>query len=238
MPPEEAVDIAKLTLRFACVGTAPCCPHTSPSVLGNDHSVGDSRRLCNKMGWRQFESDHSWMTGSLQLVIRSAKSDLWMKYCICVFVLSFILPFCYFCLAAFPFLTFILSSFHIFIYPVLVSLFIPFSLLYFYSFSLDSFCPSFFSPLYCLYIFALPVERLFCFFHTSPHAGFLSVYQTSCFILSNLLTLSFHVWFRFGLFLAFFIYFLVVSFHLFRLQVTVVAFSTLSRITSFTEFRV
>jgi len=163
-----------------------------------------------------------------------------MKYCICMFVLPFYfarLSFLSCCLPLSSFHSFILPSFHIFIYSVLVSLFIPFSLFYFHPFIPDSFCPSFFRPLCCLYIFALPVERLFCFFYTSPHACRISVYLASCFFLSNLLILSFHVWFRFGLLLDFFIYFLVFSFPLFRLKVTVMAFSTLARIT-FTLFRV
>lgn len=161
-----------------------------------------------------------------------------MKCWISTFVLSFILSLCHFYLAASPFIPFILSSFHPFIFPVLVSLFIPFSLPYFHSFILDSFCPSFFSPLCYLYIFALPVVRLFCFFYTSPHACFLSVYLASCFFLSYLLPLSFmHASLSIFSSLSSF-NFSFFSFLPSRLNVIVVAFSTLSRITSFTEFRV
>jgi hypothetical protein len=116
---------------------------------------------------------------------------------------------CHFCLAAFPFLPFILASFHPFIFSS-IRFWSPFSFLSrCFTCSLLSLIP--FVPLSSV-LFALPVKRLFCFFYTSPHACLNSIYLASCFFLSNLLTLSFHVWFRFGLFLAFFIYFLVFFF--------------------------
>jgi len=95
------------------------------------------------------------------------------------------------------------------------------------------------SLLFLLYITACWLPFCLSSFLFLSFSYFLSLFIFFLsFLMSDLLTLSFHVWFRFGLFLAFFIFFVVFSLLLFRLKVSVVAFSTLSRFTTFTEFRI
>lgn len=129
---------------------------------------------------------------------------------VCSFLYFVILSFLSHCLPLSSFHTFfILSSFDPFIFPVLVSLFISFSPLYFHSLILHSFCPAFFCPLCYLYIFALPVTCLL--FLLPLTACLLHFFVYPALFLPFFLTLSFHACFRFGLLIAFLIYFLVFS---------------------------